>query len=319
MRKSVSFVLAVFLAWAPVAAPASPDKQKKNADISQIGQRDINKGSWNLYSMEKELEMGAEMAAEAERSVVLLRDPVVVDYIQDLADRIVRNSDARVPAQVRVVDSDELNAFALPGGHFFINTGLILEAQTEAELASIIAHEIAHVAARHATKQRTKANIWNWASIPLLIFGGPVAYSVYQGAAIAVPLTFLKFSRNAEKEADFLGLQYHYKAGYDPVAFVDFFERLKRLEKEGERGGIAGVFSTHPMTKDRIRQAEEVIERYLPEREEYVVSTSRFDQVRAHLERLLGERARASQPDAGPVLRDRTGGVPDNFGPRGHF
>jgi predicted Zn-dependent protease len=224
-----------------------------------------------------------------------------------------------VPAQVRVVDSDELNAFALPGGHFFINTGLILEAQTEAELASMIAHEIAHVAARHATKQRTKANIWNWASIPLLLFGGPLAYSIYQGAAIAVPLTFLKFSRNAEQEADFLGLQYHYKAGYDPVAFVDFFERLKRREKEGERGGIAKVFSTHPMTKDRIKQAEDVIERYLPEREEYVVTTSRFDQVRSYLERLLGQRARARQPGAGPLLRDRTGSVPDNFEPHDPF
>ncbi len=320
MRKTISFVLTVLLVWAPVAAAVPADTQKKNSDISKIGQRDINKGSWNLYSIEKEMEMGAELAAEAERSVVLLRDPVVVDYIRDLADRIVRNSDARVPAQVRVVDSDELNAFALPGGHFFINTGLILEAQTEAELTSIIAHEIAHVAARHATKQRTKANIWNWVSIPLLIFGGPVAYSVYQGAAIAVPLTFLKFSRNAEKEADFLGLQYHYKAGYDPVAFVDFFERLKRLENEGDEGGIAGIFSTHPMTRDRIKMAEEIIGKYLPEREEYVVTTSRFDQVRAHLRRLLGVRTRNARQGEEPVLRDRTGNRrPDNFRPRGHF
>ena len=249
------------------------------------------------------MQLGHMMATETERSVALLTDPEVLGYINEVAGRIARNSDSQLPLQVRVVDSNEVNAFALPGGHFFINTGLILEARTEAELASVIAHEVAHVAARHATKRMTKAEIWNWASIPLAFIGGPAAYWVSQGLALAVPLTFLKFSRNAEREADFLGLQYHYAAGYDPVAFVDFFERLKRLEKE-RKGGIAKAFSTHPMTKDRIVAAGKTIDQILPPREAYVVTTSRHDEVRSYLRQLLGERERREAAD--PVLRKRT-------------
>lgn len=308
MRRAVILLAILSLLLNPGAGVSSEaqKKGKKNADPSEIGQRDINKGSWNLWSPERELELGQQLATEAERTTTLLRDPIVYEYITELTERIVRNSDSRFPVQVRVVDSGELNAFALPGGYFFIHTGLILEAETEAELTSVIAHEIAHVAARHSTKQMTKARIWNWASIPLFLFGGPVAYAVQQGATLAVPLTFLKFSRNAEREADFLGLQYHYESGYDPSAFVDFFERLKRKEKvQDKAGGIAKVFSTHPMTKDRIVAAERTIEQYLPARESYVVTTSRHDKVRSHLRAMYKER-QSELERYGPVLRNRT-------------
>ncbi len=305
MRNGIAFLMAFVLLFTPDALTAK-DKKKRNANIEGIGERDINKGSWNLYSAEREMELGERLARDVERSSRLLYDPVVTAYIRQVADRMARHSDLRLPLQVRVIDSDEINAFALPGGHFFINTGLILETQNEAELASVIAHEIAHVAARHATKQITRAQLWNWVSFPLIFVGGPVGLSLQQGLMLAVPLTFLKFSRNFEREADFLGQQYHYAAGYDPAAFVDFFERMKQKEKK-EHGGIAKAFSTHPMTKERIVAAEHTIEADLPPRDEYVVTTSRHDEIRAYLRDRLFLRVHR-EAKSGPVLRKR--GVP---------
>jgi predicted Zn-dependent protease len=301
MRRGIVLLLALTLLGVPTAT-AGP-KKKKNADTENIGQRDINKGSWNLYSPEREMALGAELARQAERSSHLVKDPVVLAYVTEVAERIASHSDLRMPLQVRVIDSDEVNAFALPGGHFFVNTGLLLEAQSEAELAGVIAHEVAHVAARHATKQMTKAQIWNLVSIPLLVVGGPVAYGVEQGLTLAIPLTFMKFSRNAEREADFLGQQYHSASGYDPAAFVDFFERMKGMEKS-PKAGIARAFSTHPMTKDRIEAAERTIEQVLTPREEYVVTTSRHDVIRAYLRNLQGQH-RLETESGGPVLRKR--------------
>jgi predicted Zn-dependent protease len=301
MRLLVAPLLSISLCITPL--PLAAKNKKKNADTENIGRRDVNRGSWNLYSPEREIELGRQLARNAERTLPLLRDPLVVNYVSEIAERIVRHSDSRTPLLVRVVDSSEVNAYALPGGFFFINTGLILESQTEAELASVIAHEVAHVAARHATKQMTKLQIWNWLSLPLLFFGGPVAYTIQQSAALVVPLTFLKFSRNAEREADFLGLQYHYASGYDPTAFVDFFERVKRKEKD-RKGGIARAFSTHPMTSDRIVAAERTIEQYLPPRDEYVVTTSRHGEIQAYLESLASQPVERRDAER-PVLRRR--------------
>ncbi len=314
MRRVIVLLLACTLLNVPTA-PAGQSKKKKNADTENIGQRDINKGSWNMYSPEREMALGEELARQAERSSRLLHDPVVLVYVTEVAERIARHSDLRMPLQVRVVDSDEVNAFALPGGHFFVNTGLLLEAQSEAELAAVIAHEVAHVAARHATKQMTKVQIWNLVSIPLLVVGGPVAYGVRQGLALAIPLTFLKFSRNAEREADFLGQQYHEASGYDPAAFVAFFERMKVMEKSPQ-ASIARAFSTHPMTRERIVAAERTIEQTLPPREEYVVTTSRHEEVRDYLRNLEGQH-RLEGEAGGPVLRKRnTQGGPPQEDPR---
>jgi len=292
------------LCWTTLPPHGLAQSHQALYDPAQIGRRDINKGKWNFYSPEREIALGRSLATEIERTNQLLRDPLVVGYVTEIAERVVRNSDCRVPIQVRVLDSSQVDAFALPGGYFFISTGMLLEAQTEAELAAIVAHEVAHVAARHATRQMTRVRIWNLMSVPLLFFGGPVAYAVQQGAAIAVPLAFLKFSRDAEREADWLGLEYHYASGYDPVAFVDFFERIKRLEK-GKRGGIARAFSTHPMARDRIVAAERFIEQHLPSREEYVVNTSQYDDVRGYLADLLNQRMWQQEGPA-PVLRKRS-------------
>ena len=299
--------LALYLLAATLGLPfhsADADKpKKKNADPQNIGRRDVTRGTWNLYSPERELELGAELARKSEASVRILKDPIVLDFVTEVADRIGRNSDLRTPLRVRVIDSDEVDALALPGGHLFVTTGLLLEARTEAELAGVMSHEIAHLAARHATRGMTRIKVWNWASLPLLFFGGPVAYGIQQGLSLAVPLTFLKFSRNDEREADFLGLQYHAACGYDPVAFIDFFERMRQQEKSSQ-GGIARAFSTHPMTRDRIAAAERTIEQVLPLREEYVVTTSRYAEVQQHLESLSGERRRKDSAQ-NPVLRRR--------------
>jgi predicted Zn-dependent protease len=217
----------------------------------------------------------------------------------------VRNSDARVPFIIKVIDNEEVNAFALPGGFFYVNTGLILAADNEAELAGVMAHEIAHVAARHATKNATRQEIFNLASIPLIFVGGPAGYAVRQFMGLAVPLSFLKFSRNSEREADLLGLEYQYASGYDPQEFVRFFEKLHSQEKKQKHGFMAKAFATHPMTGDRIKRAQEEIAKYLPPKEEYIVDTSEFDAVKAR----LAEIDNAHRIDGGegvrPTLRKR--------------
>jgi predicted Zn-dependent protease len=279
---------------------------EKHSDIENIGRRDINKGSWNLYSIEKEINLGRRLAARVEGSSHLFEDRLVLSYMDDLVQRLARNSDARLPFTAKVIDSDELNAFALPGGFLYVNTGLILEARTEAELAGILAHEIAHVTARHITKQKTKATVFQWASLPLLLVGGPIGFGIQQAIGLGVPLTFLKFHRNAEREADFLGLQYAYRAGYDPVALIDILERLKEREKE-EESALAKIFSSHPMTKDRIQRAQKGIAAWLPPQPDYVVTTAEFDQVQAHLRRVQQTNWIFEPGEGnGPRLRRRT-------------
>lgn len=295
-------VLSVLLALL-VCLPAATLAQK-HKDVENIGKRDINQGSWNLYPIGKEIELGRQMANDVEAHSRLYPDPRVQAYVDDLVQRLVRNSDARIPFTVKVIDSDEVNAFALPGGFLYVNTGLILQAETEAELAGLLAHEIAHVTARHGTKQASKATLFQLFTLPLIFVGGPVGYAIQGAVGLAVPLTFLKFSRNAEREADFLGLQYTYRTGYDPVALVDFLERLKDKDREA---GMAKIFSTHPMTTDRIRRAQKGIAEVLPPRPEYVVTTSRFDQIKALI---LGQQQASglagSQGPGEPHLRIRT-------------
>jgi predicted Zn-dependent protease len=251
-------------------------------DVAQIGSRNIGKGV-NFYSLEKEQRLGRELASELEQQARILDDPVVTEYVNRIGQNLVRNSDAKVPFTIKVIEDDEINALALPGGYFYVNTGLILAVDNEAELAGVMAHEIAHVCARHATRNMTKGRIWNLASFPLIVAGGPVGYTVRQVAGLAVPMSFLKFSRDAEREADFLGLEYQYATGYDPSALVQFFEKINTREKPGKQRFVAKLFSTHPMTEDRIRRAQAEIATILPAREQYVVSTSEFDEVKSRL------------------------------------
>ncbi len=261
----------------------SDTKGKHNGgkdDIDAIGNRKIgNKGLGNWYSLEKEIRMGKEYAQMVESGVKLVQDPVVNEYVNRVGQNLVRNSDAKVPFTIK---ADDVNAFALPGGFFYVNSGLILAADEEAELAGVMAHEIAHVAARHAMRQMTRGNMLNLASIPLIFVGGGIGYAVRSAAGIGLPLTFLTFSRGFEAEADYLGLEYMYKSGYDPNAFISFFEKLQAKEKK-RPGTLAKAFSTHPQTPDRIEKSQEEIQKVLPARDQYVVSTSEFDQVKARL------------------------------------
>lgn len=275
-------------------------------DVTKIGDRHIGDGV-NLYSLEREQALGRELAFEVEHSAAVITDPIVSEYVNRLGQNLVRNSDARFPFTIKVLDDDEINAFALPGGFFYVNSGLILAADNEAELAGVMAHEIAHVAARHVTKNYTRAQIFNMASIPLIFMGGPFGYAAREIAGLAVPMGFLKFSRDAEREADLLGLQYQYRAGYDPQAFVEFFEKLKTTEKK-KHSGLAKAFTTHPMTEDRIKAAQEEIEQDLPPRPEYIVTTSEFDEVKMRLMQLEDEHRVDAGHGAKPTLRKRTGG-----------
>lgn len=271
-------------------------------DISEIGNRGIGNGL-DFYSTEKEIALGRELSFQVEQSARLLTDPVVNEYVNRVGQTLVRHSDCKVPFTIKVIDDDEVNAFALPGGFFYVNTGAILVADDEAELAGVMAHEIAHVCARHATRNATKAEIAQYATLPLVFFAGPVAMAARELSGLALPLSYLKFSRDAEREADLLGMQYQFAAGYDPTAFVDFFEKLEADEKT-QHGFIARAFSTHPMTADRVKRAEDELET-LPPRESYITDTSEFDQVRERLARLTRGRALSPGERPHPTLRHR--------------
>ena len=281
----------------PAAMPAK-------YDTAQIGNRPVGQGI-NFFSIEKEIALGRELSAQVEQSTRLLTDAEITEYVNRKAQLLVQHSDCKVPFVVKIVDDDEVNAFALPGGFFYVNTGLILAADDEAELASVMAHEIAHVCARHATKNLTRGEISQYISLPLIFLGGPVGLAVRQISSFAMPLSFLKFSRDAEREADLLGMQYQYAAGYDPTAFVDFFEKLEGEEKE-PHNFVARAFMTHPMTDDRVRRAEHMLEN-LPDRDSYITDTSEFDQVRDRLSKLTRGRALNGGKRPHPTLRRRTG------------
>lgn len=279
------------------------------SDVEAIGNRKIgSRGLGNWYSLEREIAMGKEYAQMIEASVKLVNDPVVNEYVNRVGQNLVRNSDAKVPFTIKVVDDDSINAFALPGGFFYVNSGLILAADEEAELAGVMAHEIAHVAARHATRQMTRGQWANFGTLPLIFLGGGVGYAARAAASLAVPATFMKFSRGFETEADYLGLQYMYKTGYDPQAFISFFEKVKAQEKK-KPGSMAKVFASHPQTPDRIEASQKEIATILPAKDQYVVSTSEFDDVKARLAALENRRKPLDEKEDGkPSLRRSTEG-----------
>src|SRR5436190_6482866 len=301
MRASVAVVAAFSLL--PIGMFAGDNKKK---DPEEIGNRDVGKGV-NFYSLEKEIALGKQLAQEIERQAKIIDDPIIAEYVNRVGQNLVRNSDAKVPFTIKVLDSEEVNAFALPGGFFFVNSGLMLKAESEAELAGVMAHEIAHVAARHGTKQATKGQIVNLATIPLIFMGGWTGYAIRQGAGLAIPLGFLKFSQGMEAEADYLGLQYLYKSGYDPTAFVDFFEKIQSLEKK-KPGTLSKIFSSHPPTDNRIKNAQGEIEKILVAKPEYVVNTSEFNDVKNRLAMLHNRRKVDTDKDSSRPRLRRTPG-----------
>jgi beta-barrel assembly-enhancing protease len=276
-------------------------------DVNAIGNRNVGHGL-NFYSLEHEIALGKQLSAEIERQAKFINDPVVNEYVNRVGQNLVRNSDAQVPFTIKVIDSDVVNAFALPGGFFYVNSGLILHADEESELAGVMAHEIAHVCARHGTKQATKSEITQLAMIPAMIFipYTLAGYAIYQGMQFAIPMAFLQFTRVDEREADYLGLQYMYKAGYDPNAFVAFFEKVAADEKK-QPGTIPKFFSTHPPTPDRIEASQKEIATILPQRDEYIVTTSEFDVVKKRLQLIeMNVKVNDKNPNA-PKLRKKTG------------
>jgi beta-barrel assembly-enhancing protease len=301
LSASLSFSLALALVTPGRVFAEDPEK-----DPDQIGNRNVS-GKVNFYSLEKEIALGKQLASEVERQAKIINDPVVAEYVNRVGQNLVRNSDAKVPFTIKVIDSEEVNAFALPGGFFFVNSGLILKADNEAELAGVMAHEIGHVAARHGTRQATRGEIAQLGMIPLIFMGGWTGYGIYQAASVLVPVGFLKFSRAMESEADLLGLEYMYKAGYDPTAFVDFFEKIETLEKR-KPGTVAKVFSTHPPTDARIQAAQKNIQEYLKAKPEYVLTTSEFNDVKGRLLAMHNKRKVDNPADpTRPTLRRAPG------------
>jgi len=274
--------------------PRPKVKEGSKDDIDAIGNRDIGggKGLGNWYSMESEIQMGREYAQMIDSTVMLVKDPIITEYVNRIGQNIVRNSDAKVPFTIKVIDSPEVNAFALPGGFLYVNTGLLLVADEEAELAGVMAHEVAHVAARHAVRQMTRSNLANLASIPLIVVGGGIGYAARSAAGIGVPISLMKFSRGFEEEADYLGLQYMFKAGYDPQSFLSFFEQIQAKEKQ-KPGTLSKIFASHPPIENRVGKIQQQTDTKLPSRSHYVVTTSEFEDVRHRLA-ILENRGRIS-------------------------
>ncbi len=310
MKRCLPLALALLLVGAAFAKDEDAQKKQKpkgaKQDVEAIGERDVGKGV-NFYSIEKEIALGKRMAQDVERHSKIVDDPVIAEYVNRVGQNLVRNSDAKVPFTIKLIDSADVNAFALPGGFFFVNSGLMLRAESESELAGVMAHEIAHVAARHGTRQATKGQLVQIASIPLLFIGGWTGYGIYQASSFLIPMTFLKFSRGMESEADFLGVQYLYKSGYDPTSFIDFFEKMLADEKR-KPGTMSKLFRSHPPHGSRIRKTQKNIEKLLPSRPEYVVNTSEFLQVKARLEQLVLRRKETSDDPNKPRLRRTSSG-----------
>lgn len=305
---------------AATPAPTANKPLSEKEDPSLIGKRKINNGSDKLFgwlggSQEKEIAIGRTLAAQVEQQAKLVEDPLITEYINRVGQNIVLHSDAKVPFTIKVIDSDEVNAFALPGGFFFVNKGLILAADNEAELAGVMAHEIAHVAARHAMENQGKGTLINYGALAGIIFGGPIVSTVLQnGGGILAGLAGLKFTRGAETEADSLGVQYLYASGYDPIAMSTMFEKLASKNKK-KAGSIQKLFSTHPQSLDRRDFTLALVARF-PEREEYVISTSEFQRVKGHLFKITNAKAGIladfdEEDNAKPTLKKRQPDAPD--------
>jgi predicted Zn-dependent protease len=314
------------------STPSSAESSKKNPvakedankvnkyDVDRIGQRDISRG-WNVYSARREYELGQKLAAGVERNTKFINDPIINDYVNRLGQKLVRNSDAKVPFTIRVIDSgDNPRAYSLPGGFLYVDKALILATDGEAELASVMAHEIAHVAARHATRALTRKHLCSLVD-SVAFLTGPTGMILEDVGGVAGPLSVKKFNRDAEYEADLLGIEYAYAAGYDPQALLVALEKLHALEvmraalfakipgyhlatRLPFHRRLANSFSNYPLTEERMHRLQSEIPTFLPDRKDYIVDTNEFQEVKA---RLLASE--------GPTLRRHAPGEDDTKGP----
>ena len=319
-RKSPPFFVGLCLLFAVqlfsqnVDAKAGPqigrrkNKIRRQDDLSAVGQRKVGgKGFGNWYSIEQETDFGRDCSRVLEQDATLVTDPVVTEYVNRIGQNLVRNSDAKMAFTIKVIQSDEINAYALAGGFLYVNSALIMAAQDEAELASVMAHEIAHVAAHHAVRQLTRTKMFSLATLPIIFVGGPFGMAIEEATRLLTPFAETKFSRHLETEADHLGVEYLYLAGYDPQAFISFFERLRALERE-KPGTLSKIFAMHPQTADRIRKTQSEIARILPTRDLYKTNTSEFDAMRLRLADLSRRHLSDQQIPDRPTLRRRTNG-----------
>ncbi len=303
----------------PAALPTQDDSQIKHDggknDVDAVGNRNVGcgRGVGNWYSIERQVADGRRYSQMIEAQMKLVTDPVVTEYVNRVGQNLVRNSDAQVPFTIKVVDSDVVNAMALPGGFFYVNSGVVLAADEEAELAGVMAHEIAHVAACHYGREMTRAQLLQMMSLPAIFMGGWIGYAAYEGMGLGIPLTFLHFSRAFEAEADYLGVEYMYRAGYDPSAFVSFFEKLQAMEKK-KPGTLSKAFETHPQNAERIEKSQEEIRKILPAKPQYIVTTSEFDDVKARLAALENKHKVLDQKDKNKPSLRRTANSGDNNG-----
>lgn len=274
-------------------------------DLNAIGSRNVgcNRGFGNWYSLDSQVRMGREFAQQVEQSSHLIKDPVVNEYVNRIGQNLARNSDSHLPFTIKILDIEEPNAFALPGGYMFVHAGTLLLADDESELAGVMAHEIGHVAACHAARGATRGTLASIAMIPVMIATGPLAGLATQEVAnIAVPATFMKFSRGFEAQADYLGIQYAYKTGYDPVGMINFFEKLEALEKK-RPGVITKAYLDHPQTPDRIEKSQHEIATILPPKDQYIVDSSEFQQVKKRLALIMKHRQLNDNKEDNPQLR----------------
>ena len=281
-----SLLATIVLLGAALPAGAADARLK---DPGAIGARSVS-GSLNFFSIEKEIALGRQLAIEVEKQARLVDDAILTEYINRIGQNLVRNSDVEFPVTFRLIESDEVNAFTLPGGHIFINTGLIRISGNEAQLASAIAHELGHAAARHATRQATRSDLIEAGTLPLAVIGGWAGLAAREVATAAAPMALFNFSREFETEADLLGVEYLWKAGYDPGASVDLFEAVESTERR-HPGSVSQLFRSHPLTSDRIAKTEKNIDSLLPARGEYVVNTSEYEEMRERLNRMTVKSA----------------------------
>jgi predicted Zn-dependent protease len=304
---------------APATLPTADDSDIKHnggkTDVDAVGNRNVGcgRGVGNWYTVEGQVARGRQYAQQIESQIKLVNDPVITEYVNRVGQNLVRNSDAQVPFTIKVIDSDVVNAMALPGGFFYVNSGLILAADEEAEMAGVMAHEIAHVAACHYGREMTRLNLLQMASLPAIFMGGALGYGIYEGMGLGIPLTFLHFSRGFEAEADYLGIEYMYRAGYDPSAFVSFFEKIQAMEKK-KPGTLSKAFDTHPQTPDRIEKSQDEIRKILPAKQQYVVTTSEFDEVKARLAAIENKHKVIDDKDSSKPSLRRTSNPTDKTG-----